>query len=233
MSVVIQYLIQEHGIILEDIQRHVIFHNIDEMNFSKKMILLNKIYSSESKPIENINTYIKEYFDNRIVISEMGMMGITLSDGDNTPKIFVQKNGKWNEAEYTESNIILRCKDYSEKYIFNKSNLNQNIGFMSWVGSQDEYVFKIRDLNDSVNKRGARVSQALSKDLISKINGILGEPIYTIENIKTKFGEGKNRLSVILEILIREFQNNQKDNKIWFLTNEQVLMNGILKYTKI
>ena len=104
---------------------------------------------------------------------------------------------------------------------------------MSWVGSQDEYVFKIRDLNDSVNKRGARVSQALSKDLISKINGILGEPIYTIENIKTKFGEGKNRLSVILEILIREFQNNQKDNKIWFLTNEQVLMNGILKYTKI
>jgi hypothetical protein len=103
---------------------------------------------------------------------------------------------------------------------------------MSWIEGQNEYTFKIRDLNDSVNKRGARVSQALTKDLITKINTILGEPLYSVENVKKFFGEGKNRLAVILECLIREFQQSNKDDKIWLLSNEQVLLNGILNYTR-
>ena len=103
---------------------------------------------------------------------------------------------------------------------------------MSWVDGQNEYVFKIRDLNDSVNKRGARVSQALSKELITKINAILGEPMYTVENVKTFFGEGKNRLAVVLECLIRDFQREKKGKKTWLLTNEQILLNGILKYSR-
>lgn len=231
--VVITHLIEQHGILLENLQRYVIFHNLDELSFSKKMVILHTIYSSKWKPIENIDIYIKEYFDDRIVISDTGLVGITLSEANNPVKIYVQKNGTWKEAEFTDTNILLRSTNYSEKYIFNKNKLSQIIGFMSWVESQNEYVFKIRDLNDSVNKRGARVSQALSKDLISKINYILGEPIYSTETIKKTFGEGKNRLAVILECLIREFQRSKKMDKIWFLTNEHIILNGILNYTRV
>lgn len=233
ISVVITHLIEQHGISLEKIQRFVIYHNLDELSFSKKMVILNTVYTSNWKPIENTDIYIKEYFDERIVISDTGLVGITLSEANNPVKIYVQKNGIWKEAEFTDTNILLRSKNYSEKYIFNKNKLNQIIGFMSWVDSQNEYVFKIRDLNDSVNKRGARVSQALSKDLISKLNYILGEPIYSTEDIKKTFGEGKNRLAVILECLIREFQKEKKLDKIWFLTNEHVILNGILNYTRV
>ena len=102
---------------------------------------------------------------------------------------------------------------------------------MAWVENQNEYVFKIRDLNDSVNKKGARINQALMKDIIVKINTILGNSFYTNENIKEFFGEGKNRLVVIIEILLRHYQETHKNNKIWFLNNEQILVNGILNYT--
>lgn len=232
MSVIIKHMIEQHGISLENLQKSTIHHILDTIQFSYKKILLDRIYSSGWSPIENIDTYIKEYFDKRIIVSEQGLLGITLSDGNGSPKIYVQKGKTWELAEFTDTNIILRSKDYGEKYIFNKSSLYPIIGFMSWIDGQNEYTFKIRDLNDSVNKRGARVSQALTKDLITKINTILGEPLYSVENVKKFFGEGKNRLAVILECLIREFQQSNKDDKIWLLSNEQVLLNGILNYTR-
>ena len=176
---------------------------------------------------------MKEYFDDKMVVTDRGLLGITFSDGAGSPKIYVQDAAEtWKEAEFTDANVILRSDGYRDKYILNKDAMNQTIGFMSWVDGQNEYVFKIRDLNDSVNKRGARVSQALSKELITKINAILGEPMYTVENVKTFFGEGKNRLAVVLECLIRDFQREKKGKKTWLLTNEQILLNGILKYSR-
>jgi hypothetical protein len=233
ISTVTQHLIEQHGMSLEDIQKYVVYHILDEFPFSKKMAVLNEVYSANWRPIENVDTYMKEYFDDKMVITDRGLLGITLSDGAGSPKVYIQTSeGSWQEAEFTQVNTILRSAGYRDKYIFNKDVMNQNVGFMSWVEGQQEYVFKIRDLNDSVNKRGARVNQALSKDLITKINAILGEPMYTVENVKAFFGEGKNRLVVILECLIREFQREKKEDKIWLLSNEQVLLNGILKYSR-
>ena len=233
MSMVTQHLIEQHGISLEDIQKHAVYHVLDEFPFSKKKEVLHRIYSANWRPIENIDTYMKEYFDDKMVVTDRGLLGITFSDGAGSPKIYVQDAAEtWKEAEFTDANVILRSDGYRDKYILNKDAMNQTIGFMSWVDGQNEYVFKIRDLNDSVNKRGARVSQALSKELITKINAILGEPMYTVENVKTFFGEGKNRLAVVLECLIRDFQREKKGKKTWLLTNEQILLNGILKYSR-
>jgi len=233
VSTVTQHLIEQHGMSLENIQKYVVYHILDEFPFSKKMAVLNQVYSANWRPIENVDTYMKEYFDDKMVVTDRGLLGITLADGAGSPKIYIQTSqGLWQEAEFTQANTILRSEGYRDKYIFNKDDMNQTLGFMSWVEGQHEYVFKIRDLNDSVNKRGARVSQALSKDLITKINAILGEPMYTVENVKTFFGEGKNRLAVVLECLIREFQWEKKEDKIWLLSNEQVLLNGILKYSR-
>jgi hypothetical protein len=111
-----------------------------------------------------------------------------------------------------------------------KTKLNDVVGFMAKL--DDEFVFKTRDLKDSVNKKGARVSQALNVDIISKINHILGKPFYTLENVKTYFGEGKIKLVVVSEILFRAFQNVHKNGKIWFLSNEQMMINKISDFTR-
>lgn len=232
MSVVINHLIEQHAMSLENLQRHVIYHILDEMPFSQKKVVLNTIYAENWKPIDNIDTYMKEFFDERILVSERGLIGITLSNGNAPPDIFVQREHTWEKAEFTETNALLRSQNYRDKNIFNKNRLNQIIGFMAWIEGQQEYTFKIRDLNDGVNKKGARVNQALTKDLITKINQILGEQMYTTENVKTFFGDGKNRLVVVLECLIRDFQRENREDKLWYLTHEQVLLNGILNYSR-
>jgi hypothetical protein len=234
MSVVLKHLVEQHHITVDDLQKFVVEHMIDELPFSDKLILINEIFS-DWKPTTIVETHIKEYLNDRMVISDNGIIGMVLSEDNKTTQFFLQskENTKlWQKTEFTNANVLIRSKSYSSNYIFNKDKLNSIIGFMSWVENQNEYVFKIRDLNDSVNKKGARVSQALMKDIIVKINTILGSPFYTNENVKTFFGEGKNRLVVIIEILLRDFQEKSKNQKIWFLNNEQILINGILNYTR-
>jgi hypothetical protein len=233
MSVVSSHLTEEHNITIDDLQKNVVDHIVDELPVSDKLILLNEMYYNW-KPTGIVETYIKEYFNDRMVVTEKGLIGMILSEDNKVTNVFIQseKNPKiWEKAEFTDANTIIRSKSYSEKYIFNKERLNVVIGFMAWVENQNEYVFKIRDLNDSVNKKGARINQALMKDIIVKINTIIGTPFYTNENVKKFFGEGKNRLVVIIEILLRNYQETHKNNKIWFLNNEQILVNGILNYT--
>ena len=230
-SVIMDYLINNHDFSIDELQQLVVDHILDELKFENKILLLNYLYQTSWKPIENSDVLIKQYFDDRMITSSNGTMGLTLSDDHKTTQIYVQKS-VWQKADFSEANVLIRSKEYIEKNIFNKDRLNTVIGFMDWVDNQNEYVFKIRDLTDSVNKRGARVNQALSKDILTKINQILGKTVYPADNVKKIFGEGKNRLVVILELFIRKFQKEKTQDKFWFLNYEQVLINGILKYTR-
>ena len=230
-NVVREHLIKDHEISDEKLKKHLVYHMLDELPFLDKYTIMNKIYNQWT-PVNTLETYTKDYFNEHIVVAENGSSGLVLSDDNITAKIYIQKNERWELSEFVENNIILRSKEYSSKNIFNKQKLNQIIGFMSWNEKEKEYVFKTRDLSDSVNKIGARVSQALMKDIIIKINTILDEPYYTNDNVKDYVGEGKNKLVIIIEIFMREFQDENVDNKIWFLTNEQMLINKIPEYKR-
>ena len=230
-SMIMNYLVQKHEFTTDQLQQFVIDHMMDEFAFDKKMMILNHIYQPSWKPIETSDYLIKQYFDDRIITATNGTVGLALSDDNKNVPIYVQKLG-WQKSDFSEANVLIRSSEYIDKNIFNKDKLNTVIGFMDWVENQHEYVFKVRDLTDSVNKRGARVNQALTKDILTKINQVLGKSEYNTENAKKIFGEGKNRLVVVLELFIRKFQQEKTNNKIWFLNYEQVLMNGIMKYTR-
>jgi hypothetical protein len=230
---IILHLEEEHNITKQKQIKHVVHHLIDEVTLNEKLILIEEIYKYEWKSKDNLEVMIKEYFDEKIITAESGDIGIPLSYDNKTTKIYIQKeNYKWEIAEFVESTNVIRSSEYRNKNIFNKENLNDIIGFMEWAETQQEYVFKIRDLTDSVNKKGARVSQAQIKDIITKLNTVLGNSMYDINNIKEYMGEGKNRLVVLIEIIIREMQDKKQDNKTWFLTNEQMIINGVSKYTR-
>jgi len=78
----------------------------------------------------------------------------------------------------------------------------------------EESVFKMRDKESTVNTTGARADQAQVKDILSKINAILGSKVYTEENVKNvdSIGEGKNRLVVLAELLLRYKNDVDKDD---------------------
>ena len=138
---------------------------------------------------------------------------------------------------------ILDSKLYIEKYVLNKNYLNRIIGFYA-KNEDDNYNFKIRDLKDSRNKKGARVDQAGTKDILLKLNEIIENSQYTIERIENDNKEkhknkivfrsssqeepfilNKNQIIVLMEILILYFNDLKKGGKIWFVNYEQILIN--------
>ena len=182
--------------------------------------------------------YVKEYFDEKIVISDKNhdTYGILLSEDGKNVQVFMLIDGKWVKPEFTETRELLSSKT-NLKNIISKSRFNNVIGFFEFNKSSDTYVFKIRTLSDSVNKKGIRVMTIQNKDLITKLNEILGRDAYTLDKFAKDFLAAKKdirtKLSILIEVLLRNYQETNHDNKVWFLTDEQFIMNQISKYKKI
>ena len=241
LTAISPHLQTKYNINPTQIQKFAIYHMIDEIPFLEKKILLDNIYlttPSTAPELSQLYTNIQNYFNEKMIISDGGMKGIVLGNTDVTggPDIYIQSNDNksWTKTEYSDKTKMMTTKDYSKNNIFNKEKLNTIIGFIVKSDNSSNYIFKIRDLTGSVNTKGANVNQALNKDIIDNINKILGSDYshYTSENIKTEVGDGKIKLVVILEILLREFQDRNQNDKIWFLNNEQFLINNIIKYTR-
>ena len=98
-----------------------------------------------------------------MIVSDNGIVGMVLSEDNKTTLFFVQssKNNKivWEKAEFTNANVLIRSKSYSNKFIFNKEKLNNIIGFMAWVENQNEYVFKIRDCSSQIGGHGVTITR--------------------------------------------------------------------------
>jgi superfamily II DNA or RNA helicase len=230
----------EHKIDVNQLKKHVICHILDTSTMPVKLALLGNVCGDGAcavSPNKEIETLVQNYFKERLITSGNGTTGIALSPDNKSMRIFAFNGSEWTEAPFVESNSILKSKQYKQIYEIDDKDtrISGIIGFVSWFDSTRtrEYVFKMRTLDEStVNKIGARVIQAQSKDIIKNINKVLGEPKYNIQNIKTYDLETKNKLAVLFEVLIREANDQKKDGKIWYLDNEQVISNGITSYTR-
>ena len=233
---IIEHIEKQHSISTEQLKKHTVYHMLDELNFNARLELLNIIYNGQWKPNTDFEILVLDYFDERMITDKRtGTIGYLLcKDNTESFKVYsqvdVEGKLKWEIAEHTTTDNILRSDEFKQKFIFDKASLNDLFGIVAWWEGHDEYVFKTRDLNDSV-KVGAKVSQAQIKNIITKINKILGETVYTIVNYIEYMGEGKTKLVVLFEILLREFNESKKD-KIWFLNNEQVIVNRINNYSR-
>ena len=92
-------------------------------------------------------------------------------------------------------------------------------------------AFKTKNMT-SKRDTGARCDQATKNKNLTKLNEILGENKYTIENtkaIKDKDGNviqetmGNIELCVLKEIILRYFNITERNNKKWFLTPEMAI----------
>lgn len=246
------------------LKKYVVYHNMDSLGLTDLLSIIN--YKIPENQYKEIAPFIRKYVSDKTVIANNGNIGIILySEKDEQLKFYTQNNsGIWEPAKDLDIHKFMNSPNYTSKYIINKKRLNQLFGFMSWIPIMEESVFKIRDLKSTVNRTGARVDQAQIKDIITKINTILGDDkFYTEDNIKdiknekTYIGEGKNRLVVMVEMLLRykndidekkyekgkaelsendyktkiEELNNQF--KIWFVTSEQMIVNSIEDIGKI
>jgi len=113
-----------------------------------------------------------------------------------------------------------------------------------------DVVFKTKDLREKRNNVGAYCGNAGKIDIMKRINTILGgEPVYNDVFIEQKMecfiekngakipktsynGIYKLGLCVILEVLLRYFNETNRDGKIWFFDLEETVINNIVGYKK-
>jgi len=146
-------------------------------------------------------------------------------------KIYVRESAlTWNPAEPTDR--IAALKAIIPLALVPPNNISRLMGFMQ-VFRNNDVVFKTMDLQNKL-KKGSRCGGEGKKDIMKKLNIILGEEFkYTEENTEdTDAGKNlivKPGMCIILEMLLRFFNKTKRDGKTWFLDLERAVLNKLVK----
>ena len=210
------YLVKTHlGGDMDALKKYVVYHQLDGLGLADTLtIMKNVIHHKPDSLSGGILPFVRKYFKDKTVVSKAGHSGIGVSKEDKPFRFYTQlPSGEWEPASLSDTESFMLSDDYSAKFLVVKKRISKIFGFMSWVSAMEESVFKMRDKDSTVNTTGARADQAQVKDILLKINTILGSKVYTEENVKNvdSIGEGKNRLVVLAEVLLRYKNDADKD----------------------
>ena len=225
---VITNLTMTHNIPNDKLYKYVLFHYLDNLTIRRKFILIKKIYSGEYNESNLSNKLVKEYFDNKMV--EVNQQRAIVLENKEYVKTYIQSkelNTLWSEATKLSEKQLFE-QGIMDKIIISNigTKINHYIGFMQFFKDR-ELTFKIKDMTQIRNNKGSRCDRMGKTEIIKFLNQVLGEQMYNNDNTEAilKFG-----LCVILEIVLRHFNDMKKDNKVWFLDPERALKNNIMNY---
>jgi hypothetical protein len=145
----------------------------------------------------------------------------------------VEDNSK-NPNKTYDVDDVEQAKDITK---FDITRYNKHVGFIGYGKNNKVLEFKTKDMT-SKRDTGAICRQATKSKNLTKLNEILGEEKYTIENTKTekdangnviKETIGNDEVCVLEEFVLRFFDATKKDNKKWFLTPEMALLHNFYK----
>ncbi len=226
-----KHVITEYAFSEIQLKKHLVYHMIDNMLTSDKIIILNAMYNRGVIGSETeIEKLIRMYFDTNIITADNGDIGISLTTDNKSTRIYHPSADGWVEAQYVETANIIRSKDYRTKYVYRKQILNDVIGFTAWFEKgtrKREYVFKTKYKNAERNKLGRVTCSALAEYTRPILNSLVGESNkYNAKSVKEYKINTTMKICVLMEVLMREF-NDTKNDRVWYLNNERVLINGI------
>ena len=254
MSNVLPTIVRNHGIPEETITKYIIYHNLDTLVFEERMVLIKYIYSRQKEQqINQFETIIKQYFDEKIVKSSDGSKGIIvvkeyLGDDETKWKIFAQDPENpvsWREIDSMD---YPKYKRDMPKFISLKPKHN-TIGFMH-IFKNGDTVFKTKNLPGKWGNKGAACNILGKKDVLDRINSVLETPMYSNESIRQFYtqvldkkgvrvekqvenGIYKVGLCVILEILLRYYNEIGHKGKDWFFDVEKTIINNIINLKEL
>jgi hypothetical protein len=240
ISRAVEYLEMVGEISLEDINKYILYHQLDTLPFKDKLLLLKRMSSFDSGvafPAPHVDTEIvdlvdielciRSYFEERrlihrntLGIEKVGYVLANTVEPTTIVEIYVENGeGEWKPLDENEWN---QFEESLRRFFFNKQIYSPVIGFMYPFKSK-EIVFKTKDLTiKRRNNTGARCDSA-GKSNIIKLLGKIGEKYTATLDDKIKH-EG---ICGIVEILLRHFTDIKENNKIWFLSMETAIWNKV------
>jgi hypothetical protein len=204
-------------------------HILEKLSFNETFEILNHIYFKDK--LDTIEIKIKNYYDDKLLVNK-GIKGIILSKKSlklkkNNQSLLVLGSRSWNEGkqeDYTDLATSIK------KLIIPLSEYNLYVGFMGPFKDEEINIFKVKNMNDKRSK-GARCDQSGKSDAVKLLNTIVGKDEddnvrYTPEKIK---GINKTEICVLQEMYLRYFNETNKNNKRWFLSPEEAIINDLEK----
>ena len=197
-NIVISELMTVHQIPENLINKYIIFHYLDSLSLQNKLTIVSQIYSNKITIPNGYDIIMKLYFDELLLENDEKEKAIILANGE-TNVLYVQNNENldiWKEAEYTDQESFKGSR--KTKFMIPNERINKTeIGFMNPFKGK-EIVFKIKDMAQKRNNKGAKCEDASKPVIAEKIGIVLEERgIYSGTEIE------KPDLCVILEIIMR------------------------------
>jgi hypothetical protein len=211
----------------------LVSHMIELLLFDDKINVMNYIYSLNSIPHDSLEKHIKNYFQKKTINTKEFNIFITYNLNKRMIMILDNTN-KWITARSEDQREIASLPQTKEFLAFNLNDYNNIVGFIGYEKGNKELVFKTKNMT-SKRDTGARCDQSSKNKNLTKLNEIIGEEKYTIQNTKTikdKDGNiiqeamGNIEICVLEEFILRffnEYPKNGKDGKKWFLTPEMAI----------
>jgi len=230
LGIIYKVLTDNHSVPVEYITKYIIYHYLDTLSIKKKLILVYYLYKSESfVPADNIETHLLQYFDGKR-ISSSRYNGIILGD-EKQIGIYIQvrETRQWKEVEASEKDEIMKSL---RSMIVSQSKMQPFVGFMH-SHKNEATVFKMKDLTEKRNNKGAYCNIYGKLDIVKRLNRVLVNAPYNQvvkEYNKTDMVSiMKPGTCVLMEILLRYFTDfdNTKNGSKYFFDLESARINDI------
>lgn len=216
-SVVLKELVLE-GIPREKLSELLISHIAEMLVYDDTMLLINYLYGEGE--LEEPFNMLKEYYEKNKIRSD-DISGLLLQKYQPDKKqdvqliVYNEDDKSWITAQYTDE---LELKDEIVKLIPTKK-FNNLVGFIGNI-KNNYMIFKTKDMK-ALRNTGARCHQSGKPQAIKRLNEILGEVKFNTENTKNLH---ILNLCIRQEFILRLFNKNKKNNKIWFLNPSEAAL---------
>lgn len=239
---VIKHLETIHKISKAFIEKCILDHMLDMMPHEQRLALVANVFGefpfvSEDSLETKIINHVHDYFNKRLLVKEE-YRGILLNK-ENSWKIFMHPDTNFDEdiskvSNSSENSLWKEAtpEDYKlfdtelDRFDIEDESINDIVGFINMFKNR-EMVFKVKDVRSQRNNVGARCDEKRKGDVIKLVNEIIGKQMYDANASYLNFG-----FCVIMEIILRHYNDIHKNGKVYFMTPEETAINDIAKYVK-
>ena len=220
----------------EELLGFLVDHILELLHFKDKVAVMNYLYSLDKPKANSFEWFAKKYFEKHIIIVKK-IKAIILYDFNIRKTMIINKDNIWDlaepedELEIDDSKEGKKLLNFDADVYLNKVLPNGIIGFIGYKKNSKNFIFKTKDVF-LPRDTGASCIEAGKSKTLATLNKIVGEELYTKETtkiIKDEDGNvlqeaiGENELCVLQEFILRKYNKNKKDDKLWFLTPDMAI----------
>ena len=229
-----------YGFDEERTMKYAVYHYLDSANYRTKRTLFQNVVDNRVYMVDpEIETHIASYFRDSIMRTKSGdREGIYIANREEAQLIVrdldekeEEGDGEGEDMEWKEGDQF-DAEDFANdtaKYMVDKRSMSDIVGYMIQFKDQD-MSFYYKDIYLKRNKKGRKCDRSGGKaPILDMLNRVTGIKRYTEENTGSLMYSGS--LCVILEMLLRKFNDDRKSGKIYYLTPEQAVLSKITDYS--